>query len=354
MFAQIHMLTFYGPSNLNRDDLGRPKTCFMGGTERLRVSSQSIKRAVRTSTSFEKALDGHLGERTKRLGDDIETRLIGLGGDKGRSREIAREVGSLFGKIDGETTRLRQLAFIGPEEKAAAFAAAEAMMKGEEAKLDTVLRSTCTGVDIAMFGRMLADEPEYNREAAVQVSHATTTHRAIVEDDYFTAVDDLQKASDDEGEGAGHVGEAGFGSGLFYTYVCADLALLVRNLGGDRELARAGLNAMLEALTTVSPSGKQASFASRARASYALAEIGGQQPRSLIGAFQRAVRGDDLLAESIRRLSKTMDGMDKVYGACADRRTSFDVSDGTGSLHEVQSVVAEAVSDVQSDIAEAA
>lgn len=343
MFAQFHILTFYGPSNLNRDDLGRPKSVVLGGTERLRISSQAIKRAARTSTAFATSLAGRLGERTKRLGDQISEHLLGIGADEKRATEIAREIGGEFGKLEDDPkkpTRLRQLAFIWPEEKAAAFAAAEARLRGEEVKLD-LLRPVGTGVDVAMFGRMLADVPQFNREAAVQVSHATTTHRALVEDDYFTAVDDLQQAEDPEGEGAAHVGEAGFGSGLFYNYVCADLDLLIENLGGDRELAKAGLKALIEALTTVSPSGKQASFASRARASYALAEIGAQQPRSLICAFQKAVRSDDILAESIKRLDDTMKGMDQVYGKCADRRMSFDVTKGTGSLAEMQNFVTE-------------
>ena len=59
-FIQLHLLTSYPPSNLNRDDLGRPKTAIMGGKTRLRVSSQSLKRAWRTSDLFESALAGHM------------------------------------------------------------------------------------------------------------------------------------------------------------------------------------------------------------------------------------------------------------------------------------------------------
>src|SRR3954469_792459 len=154
-----------------------------------------------------------------------------------------------------------------------------------------------------MFGRMLADDPEFNREAAVQVAHAITTHRAVVEDDYYTAVDDLKRPSEDAG--AGFVGEAGFGAGLFYLYACIDRALLVRTLGGDEDLARAGIAALVEAAATVAPRGKQASFASRARASFVMAEGGDTAPRSLAAAFLRPVggeRGAGHLAARWRRL----------------------------------------------------
>src|SRR5690606_38759447 len=133
------------------------------------------------------------------------------------------------------------------------------------------------------FGRMLADDPAFNREAAVQVAHAINTHRAVVEDDYYTAVDDLKTAAEDAG--AGFVGEAGFGAGLFYLYLCIDRDLLARNLGGDGELAQAGVAALVEAAARVAPKGKQASFASRAHASYALIERGAAAPRTLAAAF---------------------------------------------------------------------
>ena len=70
-FIQLHLLTNYAPSNLNRDDLGRPKTAKMGGVDRLRISSQSLKRAWRTSEVFEKAKVGQLGIRTKKFGLEV-------------------------------------------------------------------------------------------------------------------------------------------------------------------------------------------------------------------------------------------------------------------------------------------
>ena len=351
-FIQLHLLTFYPPSNLNRDDTGRPKSAVMGGVERLRVSSQAIKRAIRTSEAFKKALDGHLGERTQRFGEEIEAYLIEKKeAAPERAREIAREVAKVFGKVadpekgktEAPVARTAQLAFIGPEERKTAVALAERKFAGEDGEIEAgqVLRHADTAVDIAMFGRMLADNAAFNREAAIQVAHAVTTHKVAVEDDFYTAVDDLKKSTEDAG--AGFMGELGFGSGVFYLYVCIDTALLVKNLGGDAALAAQGLEALTEALATVSPTGKQASFASRSRASFILAEKGDQQPRTLAAAFVKPVGGDDILKRSIEKLEEVRMAMDKVYGACADAHLVMDMTaEDKGSLAAIKSFVAEA------------
>jgi CRISPR system Cascade subunit CasC len=341
-FVQLHMLTAYGPSNLNRDDIGRPKSCVIGGVKRLRVSSQAIKRSARTSTVFTDALgENHLGVRTRQFGDHIVRHLVDRGAGQEKAVEVARKVAEMFGKLDNgsDNTNIRQLCFIGPEEREAAFSAAEAMLKGDIKEIDPklILRKTDTAVDVSMFGRMLADQTAFNREAAVQVSHAVTTHKCEVEDDFYTAVDDLNSGEEDLG--AGFMGEAGFGSGIFYLYTCIDRALLLNSLGGDAILAVTGLRALVEALATVSPTGKQASYASRARASFVMAETGDRQPRSLIAAFQRAVTGEDILAESVARLLATREAMDRAYGACASDHTVMDVAGGVGTLVEVQELV---------------
>jgi CRISPR system Cascade subunit CasC len=163
---------------------------------------------------------------------------------------------------------------------------------------------------------MLADNPSYNREAAAQVAHAITTHRVTVEDDYYTAVDDLKTPAEDAG--AGFLGEAAFGSGVFYLYLCVDRTLLVKNLGGDTALAATALGALAEAAATAAPNGKQNSFAAHGRAGYILAERGNQQPRTLAGAFARAVGGDDIMEKSIEALSTFRQNIDNAYGAAAD------------------------------------
>lgn len=338
-FLQLHLLTFYPPSNLNRDDTGRPKTATIGGVARLRISSQALKRAWRTSEVFAGRLREHRGERTQRIGEEIERHLRERGQPADRALEIARSIAQHFGKLksanDPAPARTQQLAFISPEERMAALALADRIAAGEkiEPTVERLLRHSDTAADIAMFGRMLADNPAYNREAAVQVAHAITTHRVTVEDDYYTAIDDLKMPEEDAG--AGFVGELGFGSGIFYLYACVDTGLLLRNLGGEKSLAAAACTALAEAAATVSPKGKQPAFAARARAHYVLAEFGNAQPRTLAGAFVRPVEGADLAAASVAQLEDWREKLDRAYGPAAETHTTMNVAAGTGTLAEI-------------------
>jgi len=340
-FLQLHFLTFFPPANLNRDDTGRPKTAVVGGATRLRLSSQALKRAWRTSPIFTDALAGHMGERTQRLGETILAHLQERGVAPEKATSIARDIAGVFGKLkdakDAHPTRIEQLAFIAPEERAAALALAERLAEGEkfDPKQPALLRATDTGADIALFGRMLADNPAYNREAAAQVAHAITTHRVTVEDDYYTAVDDLKRPAEDAG--AGFLGEAQFGSGVFYLYLCIDCSLLVRNLGGGaaaEKLAATSLAALTEAAATVAPGGKQNSFAAHGRAHYILAERGRRQPRTLAGAFSRPVSGDDLMTQSIDELEKFRLQLDAAYGPAAEATQEMRLGVG-GSLADI-------------------
>lgn len=342
-FIQLHLLTFVPPANLNRDDTGAPKTAIVGGDLRLRLSSQSLKRAWRTSDIFEKQLQGHLGQRTLRFGEKLQAHLVANGVDDKKALEIVRVVIQAFGKPkadnDKNPTYTEQLAFISPAEREAAFALAERIAAGEKLEdkkkiVAEVLKRADTAADIAMFGRMFADHPDFNREAAVQVAHAFTTHRVAVEDDYYTAVDDLNRGDTDMG--AAFVGDAGFGSGVFYLYVCIDIDLLVANLAGDKELAKAALAALIEAAAKVAPNGKQASFASRVRTSFLLAEKGGEQPRTLAGAFAKSVKGEDLLATSRESLRKLRKNFGAAYGEGDLRTIEMSVEEeGKASLADV-------------------
>ncbi len=337
-FLQLHLLSFFPPANLNRDDTGRPKTAVVGGTTRLRLSSQALKRAWRTSDIFTAALDGHMGQRTQRLGEVVLAFLRDRGMAEARALEAAREIAGAFGKIkdakDAAPTRIEQLAFISPEERAAALALAERALAGD--KLDTktagLLRQSDTAADIALFGRMLAADPDYNREAAAQVAHAITTHRVTVEDDYYTAVDDLKTKADDAG--AGFLGEAAFGSGVFYLYLCVDQALLAKNLGGDTVLAATAVAALTEAAAKVAPRGKQNSFAAHGRAHYVLAEKGDQQPRTLAGAFAKAVQDEDLVGRSIKALQEFRTSLDRAYGPASDDYREMVLGE-SGSLADI-------------------
>jgi len=91
-FVQLHLLTSYPPACLNRDDLNRPKTAVMGGVQRLRLSSQSLKRAWRISEIFEEALGGHIGTRTKEMGLRVYKRLKDAGGAEKSAKEWTQKI----------------------------------------------------------------------------------------------------------------------------------------------------------------------------------------------------------------------------------------------------------------------
>ncbi|MDA8084373.1 MAG: type I-E CRISPR-associated protein Cas7/Cse4/CasC [Nitrospiraceae bacterium] len=521
-FVQIHLLTSYPPANLNRDDQGRPKTAKMGGFDRLRISSQSLKRAWRSSDIFEAAIAK--GIRTKMIGLDAFEKLSAFPTLSRTDREeIAKNIARKFGKLKGNSMELETLAFVSDKErqnisnviarfeKGLGGATEEsntlgvklfeilsqdisssvnellsilkgghpvAMLKEDWAKalkeivkkyknaedksqydflikmidnssewLDAVIGDTeirddqlelffadeyvklakdivkklslgtllsgknarditygelkfkdhaelCKGweeqllnwidevkksddddylseanienlsvaisrtaiprsailtnentnADISLFGRMLASSVDYNVEAACQVAHAISVHPVVIEDDYFTAVEEMNQYRNDAG--AAHIGETGFAAGLFYSYICINRALLVDNLGGDEELAQKAIKALIEAAVKVAPEGKQNSFGSRAYASYVLAEKGDQQPRSLSVAFlkpvtSQGIEGTDFGTAAVEALTTQRKNMDAVYGTCADASCELNVFEGKGTLAELLTFVAE-------------
>jgi CRISPR system Cascade subunit CasC len=367
-FIQLHLLTSYPPSNLNRDDLGRPKTAVMGGKTRLRISSQSLKRAWRTSEIFKTALDGHIGTRSRKIGK--EWILTELPADDPRSDVWANDILAAYGEPDNDPGILKQLVNVSPVEEYALkgflqevkvyFVGSagsdyiqqivalhkkrdEKTQPDEKKKITNqivkklrplLLKAKVTSAaDIAMFGRMLASSPVYNIEAAVQVAHAVSVHDVAVEDDYFTAVDDLNRGEEDLG--AAHIGETEFASGVFYLYMCINRDLLMTNLGGDKELADKALEALVKAAAKIAPTGHQNSFATRARTSYVLAEKGSDQPRSLAVAFLKPVKGEDVLATAITELEKRRGNFEKVYGPCADDFKTMNAETAEGSFSDI-------------------
>lgn len=345
-FIQLHLLTSYSAANLNRDDTGRPKVLTYGGAERLRVSSQSLKRAFRISDVFAQGLPDALGVRSKHFAMGLLEQLKARGLS---DADAATKVEALFkhdklGKAmtkDKDRGKTEQLVHLAPEELAAieglADRLAEADLDNEKAVL--VLKDKPRAADIAMFGRMLADNPGFNVDAAVQVAHAFTTHRVSVEEDYYTAVDDIKNADLDADKGAGFIGVQHFGAGTFYLYICIDADLLKANLSDDLSLTKDALAALIRAAATVSPGGKQNSFASRSVASYVLLETGGGTPRSLSAAFQRPVGSvegeDDYLAASVERLRALRSGLQDAYAENFSTTELYVGAEGSATLAQV-------------------
>lgn len=349
MLIQIHILQNYSPANLNRDDTGAPKDAIFGGKRRGRISSQCLKRAIRHSESFKDAFlpSELLGVRTKMLPALVRDELKKLGADDtalraivARVPEIGRE--SKKGKDEDEETaedvlqekevegETKQLIFIGRDEigplaeKLLAIYNKIGLQKWSSAKtkIDEITKelgsSLPRSVDIAMFGRMTTSSAFENVNAAVQVAHAISTNALSPEFDYYTAVDDLSNQS-----GAGMIGDVEFNSSTYYKYLNVHWESLVTNLGGDVEVARHAVLALLEAAMTAQPTGKQNTFAAFNLPDLVLVEVSPSNlPVNYANAFVKPVAtfGDlSLMDASIRQLSAYIDKVSSAYNLSPTR-----------------------------------
>lgn len=345
-FIEIHALQNFAPSNLNRDDTGAPKDALFGGTRRARVSSQCIKRAVRQHFK-ELVENGSLASddvalRTKRVLDAIIGSLV----EKGRSTDDAAKKArqalaamELSVKEDGKS---EYPLFLGQQEVAniariihekwdsidatdapsaegkKASKTKKQAAQSADADLKKALEKVFNGgkaVDVALFGRMLADLPEKNQNAACQVAHAISTHSVEREFDFYTAVDDLKP---EDTAGADMMGTVEFSSACFYRYAVVDWEKLVDNLQGDTELAAKGLRAFLEGFIVAEPTGKQNTFAAHNPPEFVAVSVRrNAAPRNLANAYETAIRSkkdESLTRRSAEELAKKAKTLHAVYG----------------------------------------
>ncbi|GAB2456928.1 type I-E CRISPR-associated protein Cas7/Cse4/CasC [Nocardioides hungaricus] len=323
-FVDLHILQTVPSSNLNRDDTGRPKTGIFGGITRARVSSQAWKRATRRDFAAYLPLELR-GVRTRRIIEDLVGRIreIDSSVDQDRAIELAKGVMGLAGikfkaaraKKDQETAdpfdlseylifvsnqqidRLARLALDGSTDKAAAK---------DAIKLDN-------GIEVALFGRMVADDTSINVDASVQVAHAISTHTVEAEYDYYTAVDDKNVDSDDAS--AGMIGVIEFNSSTLYRYASINVDQLAANLG-DEELVARAVEAFVRSFVISMPTGKQNAFANVTLPEVVAAQIRDRRPVNLVGAFEEPVRRDGSSAISTlsaARLTQRAREIDAAY-----------------------------------------
>lgn len=343
---EIHALQNFAPSNLNRDDTGAPKDAFFGGTKRARISSQCLKRSVRqyfTDLIARQALNPEdMAVRSKRVLDAIVKALINKGRTQPESEEKARlalAAMELKIKDDGKSEYLlflgqRELSSIADiideqwdsisaSEKAAAEGKKPAKAKKQAAEnanpeLKRCLENIFNGgkaVDVALFGRMLADMPEKNQYAACQVAHAISTHAVEREFDFYTAVDDLKP---EDSSGADMMGTVEFNSACFYRYAVIDWEKLVNNLQCDEELAAKGLRAFLEGFVIAEPTGKQNTFAAHNSPEFVVISVRrNTAPRNLANAFEtpiRVRRDESLTKKSAEALIQKSGALQAAFG----------------------------------------
>ena len=341
---EIHALQNFAPSNLNRDDTGAPKDAMFGGTRRARVSSQCSKRSIRQYFD-QKKNDGffnpdELGVRTKRVYQAIAELL---NGKRDEIEVIAKaEIALSYVELKAaEAGKSQYLLFLGQREIAALAdtihecweqiisaadessekskrkgkkAAANSAPKQLKERIETIFDGG-KAVDVALFGRMLADMPEKNQNAACQVAHAISTHAVEREFDFYTAVDDLKP---EDTAGADMMGTVEFNSACFYRYAVVDWDKLVSNLQNDDELAAKGLRAFLEGFVIAEPTGKQNTFAAHNPPEFVAVSVRrNTAPRNLANAFETAVRvkkDESLTRRSVEELAKKAQALQIAFG----------------------------------------
>lgn len=343
---EIHALQNFAPSNLNRDDTGAPKDALFGGTRRARVSSQCLKRSIRQY--FKGLVEQNLlatddvAFRTKRVMDALVKSLVEKGRPEVEASEKARLALGAMELTVKEDGKNEYLLFLGQQEisgiadiihakwdsiTASDAAPAEGKKAGKAKKqaaqsadpeLKKALGKVFNGgkaLDIALFGRMLADMPEKNQNAACQVAHAISTHVVEREFDFYTAVDDLKP---EDTAGADMMGTVEFNSACFYRYAVVDWEKLVSNLQEDEALAAKGLRAFLEGFILAEPTGKQNTFAAHNPPEFvAITVRRNVAPRNLANAFEAAIRvkkDKSLTRKSAEGLASKAKALQAAYG----------------------------------------
>ncbi|GAA1870949.1 type I-E CRISPR-associated protein Cas7/Cse4/CasC [Myceligenerans crystallogenes] len=296
--VDVHILQTVPPSNLNRDDTGSPKTASYGGVRRARVSSQAWKRATRLHMA-ESAEGLATGVRSKRVVELLGEEIVGQDPslEVERAQELAKDVLTTGGiKIKaprkGDVEEATYLLFLSRQQVTAlAGLAVEAARSGE--KLDKKVVQAHfkdkNSIDLAMFGRMVADVTDLNVDASVQVAHALSVHAVETEYDYFTAVDDHKADDADEDAGAGMIGTVEFNSSTLYRYATIDADLLARNLGEGAPVGEA-VAAFVTSFARSMPSGKQNTFANGTLPDAVVVSLRTDQSVSWVGAFEEPVR----------------------------------------------------------------
>jgi CRISPR system Cascade subunit CasC len=317
LYIDLHVIQSVPPSCLNRDDTGSPKTAVYGGVRRARVSSQSWKHAMREM--FKEHFDRRdLGTRTKKIVEYVAAEIKSLDPSKTdlEANSLAERVINAA-KISTAKGEAKALFFIGARQaknlaRLAAdtdFGALDALKDKEKTRAEAELKSAAqavlgqdNAVDIALFGRMVADDPSLNSDASAQVAHAISTHKAEIEFDYFTAVDDR---SPEDRVGAGMVGTIEFSSSTLYRYATVAVHELYGQLAENADATAKAVVEFVRAFALSMPSGKINTFANHTPPAAVYAVIWDKRPVNLVGAFENPIKSTEgYTAASIRRLGE--------------------------------------------------
>ena len=355
---ELHILQSFPVTCLNRDDLGAPKSARFGGVERARVSSQCWKRAVRELAHETcPALFG--ASRSKILGPAVEKTAKELGADENLAAAVREIVLEAMGKDEKKSGMVKTLFFFSPEslknvvktlvdsekglspEIVAGLLSADdkavkkAKKDAEKSSKDLLKafgESVTDAADIALFGRMVADDASQTVEGAALFSHALSTHAVRSELDFFSAVDDEKKGADDAG--AGQIGTIEYNSACYYRYVGVNLDLLRQSKLFDQAQHKAVLENFIRAALLANPAARKNSMFGQGLPSYILAVKRTGQPISLANAFEKPVetkKGSGYVEPSIAALKKEWADLKTAFGIGGD--VEYEIEKGKdGSL----------------------
>lgn len=342
MFLQIHTLTAYPATLLNRDDAGLAKRIPFGNATRLRVSSQCLKRHWREDITH-KLPDLPDGLRTRSFFTrTVQPRAVAAGVSEALASALIEPLAKAVvdgGVKDGgdlnqpvlfglrEADYFVQMLVEVSREADPANALAERLKSKEEKDNIKAMSKSAAGLTAALFGRMVTSDLLARVDAPVHVAHAFTVHASNTEMDYFTVVDDLNR--DDE-TGAAHANVSELGAGVYYGYVAVDVPLLVSNLTGcavkdwrqqDAATTVRVLEALVRSILQQSPGAKKGSTAPYAWADLLLLETGTGQPRSLANAFLEAIPAkSDVRQHAAEQMLAYLQKLDTMYGTNSRRQ----------------------------------
>lgn len=360
IYIDFHVLQTVPPSCVNRDDTGSPKTAIYGGAVRARVSSQAWKHVMRESFK-DLFKDEDIGCRTKFVAEMVEDEMLASDSslDKTECHKKAVEALNMAGLTvksakKGETEKADALFFMSKKQaKAIAEYAIELNLKDKK-EAEKVLKNALKenpSVDIALFGRMAANDPTLNYDASAQVAHAISTHAVENEYDYFTAVDDRQT---DDNAGAGHLGTVEFNSSTLYRYATVNVSELSETIGAEN--AAETVKNFADAFVYSMPTGKSNSFANRTMPDSVYITVRKDQPVNLCGAFEAPVKKSDrgYASESEKKLEEYAETVYRKFAAEPEKafctEGCFDKIAETLSLPEMLSELEKTVNDMINEV----
>lgn len=305
VYMNIHAIQSVPPSNINRDDTGSPKTAVIGGVRRAFVSSQSWKRAMRDE------FHNQVGMRTLNvpllIAEDIvaidpsvslddakklaEKALKTLG-KKGVKIAKDDKLSALFFISNGQIHHIAQI-MLGVDDLAESG-------KDVKTRIHDAMSNDNT-LDMALFGRMVADDPSIDVDASAQVAPAFGVSKVNPEFDFYTAIDDNSR---EDHAGSAMMGTIEFNASVYYRYANVGVNQLRKNLNDDADVADA-LADFVRSFIVSMPTGKKNSFANATRPDMVLIEFQ-TNAVSYAGAFDKPVslkNGTSLTEDAETRLA---------------------------------------------------